>query len=137
MRIERIQHASIPRPRGEAALAQATHFYRDVLGCEELPKPSTFDDIDVAWFACGEDEIHVLAIDQKFPLDHGGAHFCLVCDDLYAVRERLEGAGFACADTTPIPNRPRFVTFDPFGNAIEITALQGDYRSASSPRQSS
>ena len=129
MRIERIQHASVPRPSGDAALAQAVYFYRDVLGCEELPKPSTFDDVDVAWFACGDDEIHVLAIEETFPLRHGGAHFCLVCDDLNGMRNRLEAAGFRCVDNTPIPNRPRFSTFDPFGNQIEITTIQGDYRS--------
>jgi catechol 2,3-dioxygenase-like lactoylglutathione lyase family enzyme len=130
MRIERLQHASIPRPSGEAALAQAIHFYRDVLGCEELPKPRTFDEVDVAWFACGDDEIHVLAIDDNFPLHHGGAHFCLLCDDLEAMRARLETAGFRCLDTTPIPNRPRFSTFDPFDNQIEISEILGDYRSA-------
>ena len=129
MRIERLQHASVPRPRGDAALAQAVHFYRDVLGCEELPKPATFDEVDVAWFACGDDEIHVLAIDEPFPLHHGGAHFCLVCDDLDAMRHRLETAGFRCQDTTPIPNRPRFSTFDPFDNEIEIAEIRGDYRS--------
>jgi catechol 2,3-dioxygenase-like lactoylglutathione lyase family enzyme len=130
MRIERIQHASVPRPRGEAALARAIHFYRDVLGCEELPKPTTFDEIDVAWFACGDDEIHVLATDETFPLNHGGAHFCLVCDDPHGMRQRLEDEGFRCEDSPPIPHRPRFNTFDPFGNQIEITAIEGDYRSA-------
>jgi catechol 2,3-dioxygenase-like lactoylglutathione lyase family enzyme len=130
MRIERIQHASVPRPRGEAALAQAIHFYRDVLGCEERPKPSTFDQIDVAWFGFGDDEIHVLAVDETFPLHHGGAHFCLVCDDPDGMRKRLEGAGYRCEDSTPIPHRPRFSTFDPFGNQIEITSIEGDYRSA-------
>lgn len=130
MRIERIQHASIPRPRGEAALAQAVHFYRDLLGCLELPKPSTFDEVDVAWFACGDDEIHVLAVDEEFPLRQGGAHFCLVCDDQDAMRRRLEEAGCTCKDTTPIPNRPRFSTWDPFGNQIEITTVRGDYREA-------
>src|SRR5438309_5662934 len=102
MRIERIQHASVPRPRGDAALARAIHFYRDVLGCQELPKPDTFDEIDVAWFACGDDEIHVLATDEIFPLNHGGAHFCLVCDDPNGMRQRLEGEGFRCEDSTPI-----------------------------------
>ena|SRR5579859_7308714 len=130
MRIERLQHASVPRPRGDAPLAQAIHFYRDVLGCEELPKPSTFDEVDVAWFACGDDEIHVLAIDDEFPLRHGGAHFCLACDDVVEFRARLHSAGFRCEDLTPIPNRPRFVTFDPFGNRLEITEIRGDYRSA-------
>lgn len=128
MRIERIQHASVPRPRGEAGLAQARAFYHEVLGLEELPKPSTFDEIDVAWFACGDDEIHVLAVDEQFPLEHGGGHFCLVCDDVGAVRRRLEDAGYRCEDSTPIPHRPRFNTFDPFGNQIEITTIEGDYR---------
>lgn len=128
MSVIRLQHASVPRPPGEAAQARAVHFYRDVLGCEEVPKPRTFTQIDTTWFRCGDDEIHVLATSTDGPLSHGGAHFCLVCDDLDAMRRRLEAAGFPCQDVTPIPGRPRFATHDPFGNEIEITVIEGDYR---------
>jgi catechol 2,3-dioxygenase-like lactoylglutathione lyase family enzyme len=127
MTVSRLQHASVPRPPGEEARARAVHFYQDVLGCEEIPKPRTFSQIDTTWFRCGDDEIHVLATDATQPLFHGGAHFCLVCDDLEGMRERLETAGFPCQDVTPIPGRPRFNTHDPFGNLIEITTIESDY----------
>jgi catechol 2,3-dioxygenase-like lactoylglutathione lyase family enzyme len=127
MAVRRLQHVSVPRPPGEAAAAQAVHFYRDILGLEEVPKPITFTEIDTTWFRCGDDEIHLLATDQPFPLQHGGAHFCLVTDDLQAIRELLQREGFPCFENTPIPHRPRFSTRDPFGNGIEITSIEGDY----------
>src|SRR5437588_12919313 len=114
MTIRRLQHASVLRPAGEAARAQAVKFYAGVLGCEEVPKPHTFTDIDTTWFRLGDDEIHILAAETDEPIERNGAHFALVCDDLQATRERLEGAGFPCWDTTPIPGRPRFMTHDPF-----------------------
>ncbi|HEX6509496.1 MAG TPA: VOC family protein [Chloroflexota bacterium] len=128
MSVRRLQHVSVPRPPGEAAHTRAVDFYRDVLGCEELPKPSTFTRIDTTWFRWGDDEIHLLATYEQFPLEHGGAHFCLECDDLEAMRQLLEAAGYPCFENTPIPNRPRFSSHDPFGNQIEFTVVEGDYR---------
>jgi catechol 2,3-dioxygenase-like lactoylglutathione lyase family enzyme len=126
MAIRRLQHASVLRPAGEAARAQAVHFYAGILGCEEVPKPNTFTHIDTTWFRLGDDEIHILAAEQDAPIVRHGAHVALVCDDLQAMRDRLEGAGISCWDATPIPGRPRFMTRDPFGNQIEITMLERD-----------
>lgn len=130
MTARRLQHTSVPRPSGNDAVAQAVRFYRDVLGGRELPLPRTFGEIDVTWFAFGDDEIHVYAADAGVSLRDTGAHFCLVVDDLRAMQGRLQQAGYRCEDTTPIPGRPRFYTFDPFGNQIEITAIEGDYRTS-------
>jgi catechol 2,3-dioxygenase-like lactoylglutathione lyase family enzyme len=126
MTIHRLQHASVLRPAGESARAQAVRFYSGILGCEEVPKPSTFTHIDTTWFRLGDDEIHILAAEGDEPIVRNGAHFALVCDDLQDLRDRLEDAGFPCRDTTPIPGRPRFMTRDPFGNQIEITMIEGD-----------
>lgn len=128
MSIQRLQHASVPRPPGREAHQQAVDFYGGVLGLEEIPKPRTFDHIEVTWFRLGDDEIHVYAAGRDEPQPHNEAHFCLVVDDVEATRDRLERAGFRCHDTTPIPNRPRFYTRDPFGNEIEFTSIEGDYR---------
>jgi len=127
MHIQRLQHASVPRPPGREAHEQAIRFYGGVLGLEEIPKPPTFDRIEVTWFRLGDDEIHVYAAGQDEPLPQSEAHFCLLVDDLQGTRDRLETAGFRCHDTTPIPNRPRFYTRDPFGNEVEFTTIEGDY----------
>lgn len=124
----RLQHASVPRPSGEEAQQRAVDFYAGVLGLEHIPKPRTFADrIEVTWFRVGDDEVHVYAAGPNEQAPHSEAHFCLLVDDLKGTRDRLEGAGCRCEDAFPIPNRPRFYTYDPFGNRIEITAIEGDY----------
>ena len=55
-------------------------------------------------------------------------HLCLEVDDLEGWRRQLEEAGVATSEQTLIPNRPRFFCRDPFGNLIELTTIQGDYR---------
>ena len=56
-------------------------------------------------------------------------HFCLLVDDLGAMRRRLEDAGVATWDSEPIHGRPRFFCSDPAGNSIEFTSIDADYRS--------
>lgn len=125
--VERLQHASVPRPPGVEAHDQAVRFYSGVLGLELIPKPTTFTAIDVSWFKVGDAEIHLYAAQHDEPGPIGGAHFCLVVADLDGMRSRLERAGISCHETAPIPNRPRFMTSDPFGNWIELTAIEGPY----------
>ena len=127
MGVQQLHHASVPRPPGPEAHARAVHFYGEVLGLEEIPKPRTFTEIEVSWFRQGDDEIHVYAINPNEQVPHSEAHFCLIVDDLAAMRDHLERAGFPCFDATPIPHRPRFYTRDPFGNEIEVTTIEGDY----------
>jgi catechol 2,3-dioxygenase-like lactoylglutathione lyase family enzyme len=127
MRVQRLQHASVPRPPGEEAHAQTIHFYAEVLGLEAIPTPRTFGQTEVSWFRVGDDEIHIYATGPDEPVPHNAAHYCLIVDDVQATRDRLEGAGFRCHDTTPIPHRPRFYTHDPFGNQIELATIEGDY----------
>lgn len=127
MPVQRLQHASVPRPPGQDAHRRAVGFYSDLLGLEEVPKPRTFDAIEVTWFRVGDQEIHLFAGGSDRPSPPSGAHFCLVVDDLSGMRDRLEQAGYRCADVAPIPHRPRFATHDPFGNEIEITTIEGNY----------
>jgi catechol 2,3-dioxygenase-like lactoylglutathione lyase family enzyme len=127
IRIERLQHVSVPRPAGEEAHRRAVEFYSGILGLEEVPKPRTFTDIDVTWFRIGDVEIHVFASAPGEGLAHPGAHFCLTVDDPSATREHLEAAGYPCHGAVAIPNRPRFYARDPFGNEIEFTRIEGDY----------
>ena len=120
----RLQHVSIPRPPGSAAQTRA--FYGDLLGLPEIPAPNSISDLEVIWFKIGaEAELHCF---REEPLDDPSIrHFCLVVDDLPAMRGNLSGAGFAPYDVEPIPGRPRFFCRDPFGNIIEFTTIVGDY----------
>jgi catechol 2,3-dioxygenase-like lactoylglutathione lyase family enzyme len=51
-------------------------------------------------------------------------------NDLEDYRHRLTQAGVTITSAEPIPSRPRFFCRDPFGNLLEFTTIQGDYREA-------
>ena len=123
----RLQHVSIPRPPGSDAAARA--FFGDLLGLEEIPPPNSLTSMDVIWFKAGDGaELHVFL---EEPLDDpSDRHFCLVVDDVKAVRRKLTEAGHAPYDVQRIPGRPRFFCRDPFGNIIEFTTIEADYRQA-------
>ncbi len=121
----RLQHVSIPRPPGSE---QATReFYGGLLGMDEIPPPNSLQDDQVIWFRAGDAaELHVFA---EAPLDdRSNRHLCLLVDDLGGLRERLLRAGYQPYAVTPIPGRPRFFCRDPFGNILEFTTIEGDYR---------
>jgi catechol 2,3-dioxygenase-like lactoylglutathione lyase family enzyme len=101
-------------------------FYAEVLGLSEQPAPSTLAGMGLLWFTAGEGlEIHFFPGPQDI---ESRRHFCFDIDDLEDTRRRLEAAGLAPFDDTPIPNRPRFFCRDPVGNLIEFTRIEGDYR---------
>ena len=130
MTVRRLQHVSVARPPGREGHRRAVAFYQDLLGLREIPKPSTFtDDVDVTWFQLGDTEVHLYARGEAEPAPDSDAHFCLVVEDLQAARSRLEAAGYACSVPIEIPGRPRFNSSDPFGNQIEFTVIERDYRS--------
>jgi catechol 2,3-dioxygenase-like lactoylglutathione lyase family enzyme len=122
----RLQHISVPRPPHSDVAAR--RFYGDLLGLAELEPPKALADLHVIWYQLGgETELHLLT-EEPMGQDHSGRHFCLAVDDVEALRERLEAAGVAVVGTTIIPGRPRYFCRDPFGNLVEITTVEGDYR---------
>ncbi len=54
-------------------------------------------------------------------------HFCIEVDDLDCYRSVLTKAGFEIKEAPALPFRPRFYTWDPFRNLIEIVHVEGDY----------
>lgn len=125
--VQRLQHVSIPRPRGSER--EARRFYGEVLGLEELPVPETLVYLDLVWYRLGDDELHLFASDDEKM--HAAQHFCIVVDDVAAARRRLMACDIETRDETEIRNRPRFTCRDPFGNSIEITSIHGSYLQAS------
>ena len=124
MKLRSLQHVSSPYPDGEDASVR--RFYAEVLGLREQQVPSTLAGMSLLWFTAGDGlEIHFFPGPQDI---ESRRHFCFDIDDLEETRRRLEAAGLAPFDDTPIPNRPRFFCRDPVGNLIEFTRIEGDYR---------
>ncbi len=120
----RLHHVSIPRQPGSAERTRA--FYCALLGLEEILAPSTITTVDVIWFKLNDsDELHIFA--EEATGDSSTRHFCLVVEDLEAMRRELKDAGYPVWDEEPIPGRPRFFCQDPSGNIIEFTTIVGDY----------
>ncbi|MCL4264374.1 MAG: glyoxalase [Anaerolineae bacterium] len=120
-----IQHVSIPRPPGLASRQQTQVFYGGLLGMVEKPVPQSIQHLDLVWFGVGEMELHCFAEEESD--NRSGRHFCLVVDDVEALREKLVTAGYKPWNPEGIPGRPRFFCRDPFGNIIEFTTIVGDY----------
>ena len=123
--LQRVQHVSVARPRGEQEAAAARRFYGEALGLQEVAPPASLAGLDLIWYRLGDDELHIFTTDDP-PGDHG-QHFCIQVDDVDALRDQLSRAGVAIVEDTAIHNRPRFFIHDPFGNRIECTTILGPY----------
>jgi catechol 2,3-dioxygenase-like lactoylglutathione lyase family enzyme len=120
----RIQHVSVPRPRGSDDAAR--HFYGHLLGLEEIEPPRTLVDRDLIWYQLDSTELHLL-VEEPSGQDISGRHFCIAVENVEALRKRLQAEGVAVVGTTSVPGRPRYFIRDPFGNLIEIATIEDDY----------
>ena len=116
----RLQHVSISIPTDAADSARA--FYGGLLGLEERDVLPSLDPSEFIWYRVGGDlELHLMLRGER---TRDQRHFCLVVDDLDALRRRLDDEGHEVSDATPLVGRPRFFCRDPFGNLVEFTHLE-------------
>jgi catechol 2,3-dioxygenase-like lactoylglutathione lyase family enzyme len=115
MLIADIHHVSINVSDTSRALA----FYRDALGMTVLPRPDVR--VQGAWLETGGGrQLHL--IEAEVPPNHG-QHVAFLVDDLDAVVERLQSAGYAVSAPKPVGDtriRQAFLE-DPDGNLIELS----------------
>src|SRR4029453_1577649 len=104
------------------------HFYRDMLGLKQLPRPNF--DFPGAWFALGNQELHLIGDSRLSATNRTHHHFALLVDDPAQTRRELEARGSTLLrGPSPRPDGAMqlFVT-DPDGYVIE-------FMSAPPPRQ--
>jgi catechol 2,3-dioxygenase-like lactoylglutathione lyase family enzyme len=124
----RIHHVSIPVPASEQAAARA--FYGNLLGLDEIPVPESLKTINLMWYRLdGDTELHLIA--ETPQAGRSARHFCIAVDEVEVLRSKLEEAGVAVVGAAAIPGRPNYFCRDPFGNLIEFTTIEFDYRSES------
>ncbi|WP_031434869.1 VOC family protein [Methylomarinum vadi] len=115
-----LHHASLVVSDTEKSL----HFYRDVLGMQQTARPKL--PFPGAWLKIGEQQIHLLELDNPDPTTgrpaHGGRdrHVALTVKDLTPVKEALDKADVTY--TLSISGRQALFCRDPDGNAIEVIA---------------
>ena len=97
----------------------AKNFYGNVLGLEQLPKPSGTRPSG-AWYRIGPNQLH-LSVEKKDRGPLGTGHVCFTVSDLSAAEKRFREAGVEIIpDPRPIEGTSRFYVRDPGGNMLEI-----------------
>lgn len=117
--IIKVNHVNVTVP---AALETAAkHFYRGVLGLEEIPKPAGTRQNMGAWYQLGDMQLH-LSIEDDVENEASDAHVCYQVPDIAAANLGFRNAGVEIIpDPRPVVGQSRFFVRDPGGNLLEIT----------------
>jgi len=99
----------------------AKHFYRHVLGLQEIPKPVGTRQSVGAWYQIGATQLH-LSIEDNPQNNASNRHVCYRIADLDQAAETFRAAGVEIIpDSQAVGPAKRFFVCDPGGNRIEIT----------------
>ncbi len=121
--LTQIHHIQIFVPK--EAEAAARHFYGEVLGLQEIPKPAVFGKTG-AWYQEGNNQRH-LSLERR-PEDNLASlrHVCYMVADLAQAERVLREAGVdIIPDDRPHDQWTRFFVRDPGGNYMEIAQMNG------------
>jgi catechol 2,3-dioxygenase-like lactoylglutathione lyase family enzyme len=114
--LQAIDHVQIAIPVDGEKIAQP--FYRDLLGLTEVAKPPNMAARGGAWYEAGHIKVH-LGVEDDFRANDK-AHVAFVVDDVAALAQCAEAAGFKVKHNNDLPGYLRAFLYDPFGNRIEI-----------------
>ena len=122
----RLQHVTISRPPGGDAAART--FYGNVLGLSEVAPPRSLAAFDLIWYRlAGETELRIL-VEQPWARTIPAGISAWPWTTSSTCGRGWMRPGVTTVGDTPIAGRPRFFVRDPFGNLIEITSIEDDYR---------
>ncbi len=107
-------------PPGEEV--KARHFFGELLGMRELPKPPELASRGGCWFASGTVQVH-LGVEQDFRPARK-AHPAFRCRDYAVLLAHLSQHGVELSRAADIPGVERCHVQDPFGNRIELIAAE-------------
>lgn len=112
-------HVNVTVPR--VLESDAKHFYGDIMGLAEVPKPAESRGRGGAWYQLGQLQLH-LSIEDGLSGDCSSKrHVCYTVDDLKKAEEQFKKAGIEILpDDSPTPGWYRFYVRDPGGNRLEI-----------------
>lgn len=116
MAILAIDHVQLAMPAGGEP--EARHFYGELLGISEVPKPLHLAGRGGCWFEDGQVKLH-LGVEQVFTPARK-AHPALIVSDLKALAAAIAESGFRVIDDEPLEGYIRVYADDPFGNRIEL-----------------
>lgn len=111
-----LHHVQVACPEGGEGPVRA--FYGDLLGLDEVAKPSELAKRGGVWFRGEGYELHV-GVEEPFTPARK-AHPAFLVDDLDALARRLETAGHVVTWDASFPAYRRFHLADPHGNRVEL-----------------
>jgi catechol 2,3-dioxygenase-like lactoylglutathione lyase family enzyme len=120
MPIVRIDHVQLAMPAG--AESAARHFYAELLGIPEKPKPAHLAARGGVWFERDQLKLH-LGVEKDFRAARK-AHPALLVEGLQVLIARLRAADVNVVQDEPLAGYERVYIDDPFGNRIELLELQ-------------
>ncbi|MGV3466709.1 MAG: glyoxalase [Heyndrickxia sp.] len=115
-RFQGIDHIQLAAPKG--CEEQARHFFGDILGLTEIPKPENLRARGGCWFQCGKQEIHI-GVEEDFKAAKK-AHPGLVVSNIADLKKTLKLHQLTWKEEPPIEGRERMHVTDPFGNRMEF-----------------
>ena len=111
MSITGLDHVQVAAPPGSER--EARRFYGELLGLPELEKPEALRARGGAWFACGDQQLHVGVSEDFSPATKAHPALGVEGAELRPLAERLAAAGCAVRWDEAIPGTRRFYTADP------------------------
>jgi catechol 2,3-dioxygenase-like lactoylglutathione lyase family enzyme len=119
--VEGFHHAAVT----VTDIARARHFYSDVLGLQEIPRPPF--DFDGAWYDVGDRHLHLIVHPPSQTrrgtrtIDPRDGHLALRVSDYEATLTQLRAHGIAVMEQRQnrTPWMQMYIT-DPDGNVIEL-----------------
>lgn len=116
VRIHELNHVAIHVRDLDASM----YFYEHVLGLPRIPRPDF--DFPGAWYALGDQELHLIHDPSLQAAERRHHHFALRIDDPFAARAELEARGITgFRGPAPRPDGAMQLFFtDPDGYLIEM-----------------
>lgn len=115
-KISSIDHVLLAAPA--ECEAEASYFYRDILGFREIAKPKTLQMNGGIWFQAGNVILHI-GIEEPF-IPAKKAHPAICVKNMKALKDHLRKHQFSFHEDSQLPGAERFFIFDPFGNRLEF-----------------
>ena len=115
-----IDHVQLAAP--PSCEPEARRFFGGLLGLEEIEKPEPLRSRGGVWFRVGGQQLHV-GVEQEFaPARKAHPAFSVThYDELLG---RLRDAGVVVTPDDAIPQQRRCFVADPWGNRIELVAVE-------------
>jgi catechol 2,3-dioxygenase-like lactoylglutathione lyase family enzyme len=128
--LDGIDHIQLAAPPG--CEAEARRFFGGVLGLEEVEKPESLRRRGGVWFRVGAQQLHV-GVEQEFaPARKAHPAFAVSGYDEFI--SCLRSAGVETVADDSIPGVRRSYVADPWGNRIELVAVENSVKLPITPQ---